>query len=58
MQYTGRYIGNAPFLTSNDPEREVGRKLITPVFNNGFAVAAHGGSLLAFVVFYAVSIVP
>ena len=58
MQYAGRYIGNAPFLTSNDPEREVGRKLITPVFNNGFAVAAHGGNLLAFVGFYAVSIVP
>ena len=58
MQYAGRYIGNAPFLTSNDPEREVGRKLITPVFNNGFAVAAHGRSLLAFVGFYAVSIVP
>ena len=49
MQYTGRYIGNAPFLTSNDPEREVGRKLITPVLNDRFAVAAHGESLPSFV---------
>ena len=58
MQYAGRYIGNAPFLTSNDPERKVRWELVTPVFNYRFAVAAHGGSLLAFVGFYAVSIVP
>lgn len=47
-----------PFLTSNDPERKVRWELVTPVFNYRFAVAAHGGSLLAFVGFYAVSIVP